>query len=233
MREEKYEAKLNGLSIVDLENEIRFVYKKYLDRCLKGNVRYWENKISTCLSHRKHRLNKEFQFTPEHVAEIIRVNSVLGTATNELLNKTNEFAKKLRALKSTGEPYFQDYRLESSLRVDFYWPDFEPDEITEENLNQLDKVSMYEIFNEFPSYNELRSFNTYSDNNDMEIENNMDSINWDIEELGKPELANEIKYCYAAHHLFCHMFYAYQDIIHIKNFRVEVEIKLEKKISNQ
>jgi hypothetical protein len=102
-----------------------------------------------------------------------------------------------------------EYSIEATLKVDW-----DSDDI------------MDEILDEFPGYNSLRTFQTNNTgNHDTEnIAGDLDDHNWDIEELSVSELSTIPRFCYASHVLFCHLFYAYSDILRIVGFWNEVYV---------
>lgn len=200
-------AKIEQLPIPVLEKETVRLYQIYLKRCALGTERLVEDKIKLCLNERKRRLNRDFVFTPEVVTRIATINAKLTTATKTLLDKTTALNLQMQQTLLLSDGFLHDYSIEATLKMDWQTDD-----------------TMTEILDEFPGYNSLRTFQTNSADNADSIADNLDEFHWNEEDLSVPELSAISHFCYASHVLFCHLFYAYSDILHIAGFRNIVNV---------
>jgi len=205
-------TKIEQLPIPKLEKETIRLYQLYLKRCARGTERLIEDKIKLCLNERKRRLNCDFVFAPEAVTCIATINAKLIAATKTLLDKTNELNLQMQLTVLSTDGFLHDYSIEATMKVDWQSDD-----------------TMAEILDEFPSYNSLRTFQTNSVANTDSNDDNLDEFHWNDEALSAPELSAITHFCYASHVLFCHLFYAYSDILRIAGFLNEVNVCWENK----
>lgn len=208
-------TKIEQLPIPVLEKETVWLYQIYLKRCASGTERLVEDKVKLCLNERKRRLNRDFVFTPEAVTCIATINSKLIAATKTLLDKTAELNLQMQQSLLLSDGFLHDYSIEATLKVDWQTDD-----------------TMAEILDEFPSYNSLRTFQTNRTAITDSIADNLDEFHWNDEALSAPELSAISHFCYATHVLFCHLFYAYSDILHIAGFRNIVNVSWENNQKN-
>lgn len=206
---DNFVPKIEKLSLPALEKLLKAQYTIYLDSCARGAEQLASDKIHLCLSERKQRLNKEFGFTPENVARIRQINEQLIIATKSLLDKTKELNEQMSQILQTSDDFLHDYSIEATLTVNW------------ENTDNL----ITEILDEF-SIEPLRSFHFDSRNTNSpdSISGELDSFNWNEEALSAPELSEIEYFPYAAHSLFCHLYYSYSDCMAIQSFRNEINV---------
>lgn len=206
---DSFVPKIEQMSLPALEKQLKAQYKIYLDSCARGAEQLASDKIHLCLCDRKRRLNKEFEFTPENVTRIRQIIEQLITATQTLLHKTKELNEQMSQILQSSDGLLHDYSIEATLMVNW------------ENTDNL----ITEILDEF-SIVPLRSFHIDSRNNHSpdSLSDDLDSFNWNEEALLAPALSEIEYFPYAAHSLFCHLFYSYSDCIAIQSFRNEVNV---------
>src|SRR5450759_3966521 len=102
---DKYNEKIEKMTLPELEREILNLYPAYL----KGEKAdaWWDLKF--CLSQRKYIINTNFKFTPNHVKQIERVNQLLTDATAKLLKKAEVLDRQMEAIKAAGDDFLEDY----------------------------------------------------------------------------------------------------------------------------
>lgn len=206
---DSFVPKIEKLSLPALEKLLKTQYTIYLDNCARGAEQLASDKIHLCLSERKRRLNNEFEFTPENVARIRQINEQLIVATKSLLDKTKELNEQMSQLLQTSGDFLHDYSIEATLTVNW------------KNTYNL----ITEILDEF-SIVPLRSFHFDSRNINSpdSLSDDLDTFNWNEEALSAPELSEIEFFPYAAHSLFCHLYYSYSDCMAIQSFRNEINL---------
>lgn len=205
-------AKIEQMPLLALEKEAIRLYEKYLHCCARGTERLIEDKIKLCLEERKRRLNSDFIFTSENVNRIHQIIEKLIIATQKLFDKTIEINEQMRGMLQSSDGFLHDFSIEATLIVN--WAESE---------NVMDEI--LKEFSRLP----LRQFYANSSNNDNAdtISDDLDTYNWNDEELSAPELSEIPYFPYAAHSLFCHLSYSYSDCIAIKAFRNDVNVSWE------
>jgi len=206
---DSFVPKIEHLPLPALEKLLKAQYTIYLDSSARGAEQLASDKIHLCLSERKRRLNKEFEFTPENVARIRQINEQLIVATKSLLDKTKELNEQMSQLLQTSGDFLHDYSIEATLTVNW------------KNTYNL----ITEILDEF-SIVPLRSFHidSRSSNSPDSLSDDLDSFNWNEEALSAPELSEIEYFPYATHSLFCHLYYSYSDCMAIQSFRNEINV---------
>lgn len=206
---DSFVPKIEQMSLPALEKLLKAQYKIYQDSCALGAEQLAFDKINLCICERKRRLNKEFKFTPENVTRIRQINEQLISATQTLLDKTKEINEQMSQLLQSSDDFLHDYSIEATLMVNW------------ENTDNL----ITEILDEF-SIVPLRCFHVNSRNSHSpdSLSDDLDSFNWNEEALSAPALSEIEYFPYAAHSLFCHLFYSYSDCIAIQSFRNEINV---------
>jgi hypothetical protein len=228
---DKYIEKTKNMSLKELEREILKLYPVYTRGKSTEKL-----KIRYCLDLRKHILNSNFKFTPAQVKQIEKVNQLLTDATAKILKKAEVLDRQMLAIKAAGDDFLEDYYIEAELTIEY----LDEDSIwlldEDENEGQSDYQAMVAVLSEMFTL-PLRFFHFYDKGNeestetdDKRYEDNMLNFDWDEEELGATALKHIPYFCYASHLLFCDSTYSFSDIIRIKSFINEINVRWENRI---
>lgn len=180
---------MDKTSIPDMENFILSNEFHHLDKDLRKAI----------LRNRKDRLNRQFVFSKENVAQILRVNERLKEVMKSLRDETLRIKGDLDDMIQGGKTYYKDYNIESRIAIS-------PDE---EDFPLLAKLCGWATCYWCIALSEEK----VSKEDDLLLE----KLNWDIELL-EPLKDCGARICYATHSIFVDdTVLSLQDMIQIKN----------------
>jgi len=113
--EEKFEKKLETLSIEELNNFIL--------------LRYWEedeeidDKIIEYLKIRHWKLNKTFEWTAENKEQFLRLNEKYISCWEKLCADARSLVKNLQKRKNENDGFLHDFEIEAKIKSYIYVPD--------------------------------------------------------------------------------------------------------------
>lgn len=138
------------LSISESENQT----PQDIEQLLKTHYRLWcrnNNKvIRSFLEKRKYLLDKSFEYTPENIENLIRVNRILSDGSEKVLQQAQKLQKKLQ---NQNDGFTQDFEIEGTVRVSYngndslidFNPDYDEDEESDRpHIMEIIDSSTYE-----------------------------------------------------------------------------------------
>lgn len=217
-------------SIFDLTD--KDISPETIEQILKGihrfNLYFRNNSLyksarDSYLEKRKELLDKAFEFTPENIEKLLRVNQILTENCQKVLAK----AKKMYdQLQSQNDDFIHDFEIFGTVNVSYNGDesliDFDPEK--DESCGKSKYPHIAEIIdsaircNSFDNLYECH----FNDNATPDISNE-EEIFWEHSIRAIPPIEG-VCYCWAFHNLVDHTFYALQDIIRINDFWNEVKV---------
>lgn len=207
---------LYDYSIEAIENEIIYRYKS--TRCYESNDDY-------LLSLRRNIINKKvLAHQKDILPDIIAFNDALREAIRDMYDRAQRVWNKV--VQSIDEADGEDLELTAKCYFDYTYPELHPlqgedrqdlwDALCDEDLNPLyaDGISVLTLT--FPR-DERCTFNSF-------IGMDCPPPNWN-EGLDQ-ELTKDLHLISQFHNLFQHMNFALTDILYVRKFKTEIEIKI-------
>ena len=211
------EENVSNEKLKEIESEI----KKYTGDRL-GFIHYkdmtpekWEI-LEDLLNKRRWILNQLFDFTPENIQKIKKIDDRLRAITVKLHERVKAMEKKATLIMD--DPDFDD-DFEITGTISFSWNDedsvlkLEDDEYFGSDFNLMINAIHDFYYEKGKYYTYILDITPNSDNMDDELEN------WAEGALQHPEL----KICYATHCICCHQLYSIPDLLRLNDFWTEIK----------
>jgi hypothetical protein len=173
------------------------------------------------LEKRKKMLNRSFEFTPENIEKLARVNKILTENSQKVLAQALKLYKQLQTQRCD---FTQDFEIEGT--VSFQYNDEKSLIGFDSNKDEVCGEVMYphivEIIDDVSTpWIEKLFYCHFSKNH--EVEGNKDDIFWEHSLNNVPSIEG-VRFCNAFHHLADYTLYALQDIIRFNDFWNEVQV---------
>jgi hypothetical protein len=221
---------INSFELPDLEKKILELYDGYFESSLEDkNYLYC---MKECLSIRKNIININFEFTPEAVKNIERVNNMLINSTEKVLAKAGILYEQMKALKLATDEFLDYFIIDATMTVNRIKEDSILSFDVDENDGESNYIAMSEVLDatrdEF-EYLRRFYFSEYNyrfgnDNDDDFKKDESLNQNWNINLLDAPELKHIPYICYATNFLFEKTNYSISDIIRINSVSSEIKV---------
>jgi hypothetical protein len=226
---QKLRPALDGLSLRDLEARIKELHRDARKRGVSKN-----DPLKLALFERRQRIRQTFQYTPEQVRQIERVNRILTDGSAKVLLRAGQLYRQMFQLKSAGDEFLDDFEIEATVSVAYSGADSVLRLEFDENRGESDYEAMAEILDDCPlGDRNLRSFHfSYRPVADWRASDEALGIvdtmmlageSWGEDCLDVPELRH-VNFCYAAHCLFVDSAYSLSDIIRCNDFWNQVQV---------
>jgi hypothetical protein len=221
---------IDSFELPDLEKKILELYNAYFESAFEDKNYLYS--MRDCLSMRKDIINVNFEFTPEAVKNIERVNNMLINSTERVLAKAGILYEQMKAQKLAGDEFLDYFIIDATMTVNRIKEESILSFDVDENNGESNYVAMSEILDatkdEF-EYLRRFSFSEYiyrlgNDNNDDFKKDESLNQNWNINLLDAPELKHIPYICYATHFLFEKTNYSISDIIRINSVSSEIKV---------
>lgn len=225
---QKVQSALDSMSLRELEARI-----KELHRGASPNVVSRNDPLKLALLERRRRIRQTFQYTPEQVSQIERVNRILTDGSAKVLQRAGTLYRQMLKLKSAGDEFLDDFEIEATVSIGYCGADSVLQLEFDENQGESDYQAMAEILDDCPLEDRnLRSFHfSYQPAADWRASDEALGIvdtmiltgeSWDEDCLDVPELRH-VNFCHAAHCLFVDSAYSLSDIIRCNDFWNQVQ----------
>lgn len=224
MNKENWEE-LEKCSVSELENlafEISEKTKKPRNRDLRN-----------ILQMRQHKLNKEFEFTPEHIEKFLWLDQEIKKHLNHLRKEGVKLLEDLEKLTKSGNSYFNDYEIEAVINPKILiWREEDQSltELEEEDgiLNVIDDFHHKKHFCLEFSPRHFEHSLYFDEPCDKDFLNWNTTIHkWRDLIAANKELAHH-HIGYGMHELYDHSLWALQDIMQINDFWCELKVDYQK-----
>lgn len=216
------------LSISELQNKT----PENIEQLLKNHYYSWckqdkNELIRVLLEKRKYLLNKSFEYTPENIENLLRVNRILSEGAEKVLSQAQKLHKTMQTLN---DGFTQDFEIDGTVRVSYngneslidFNPNFDKDKAPFPNPPHIMEIIDSATPTRFPQ----DLFSCHYDDRDREIDD--DDIycedGWRFTlRRDCPEFQGN-RCSWAFHNLADHSLYALQDIVRINDFWNEVTV---------
>lgn len=226
---QKLQSTVDGMPLRALEAKIKELHRGARK---KGASKYDQLKLA--LSERRRRIRQNFQYTPEQVRQIERVNRILTDGSAKVLQRAGQLYRQMLQLKSTGDKFLNDFEVEATVSIGYSGADSVLRLEFDENQGESDYQAMAEILDDCPlGDRHLRSFHfSYQPAADWRASDEalgivdtmmLEGEDWREDCLDVPELRH-VNFCYAAHCLFVDSAYSLSDLIRCNDFWNQVQV---------
>jgi hypothetical protein len=179
--------------------------------------------LEEILAVRAMKLNEQFVWTKESVADLLWVNNKLKEAFAKAKTEMENQYRQIKQRKSANDPFLTSYNLDAKITPHF-----------DEFYLDSEIASIYHILQDLLGEENLLTFSRHKEaemcDNDLYFKEENHVAGWIFGAMGKEhaDLLDEHYWCYGMHELYSHsVFMSLPDMLKLKAFWIDVNVSLQ------